>query len=133
MSETSDRDGRGAGEFSEEEGRIHQAGFRIIHDGMKKGLSFDDACAGLQVVDPELRRVIVDDYLKVTIAERHFQGKEPLEEVAADLKLPLERVETARAEMLHEVQKAAAEVYKKQAGEAGFDMGEVGGEEEGKH
>ncbi len=120
-------DPRESGGFTEEEGRIHKAGFKVIYNGMSRGLGFDDACAGLQVVDPELRQVIIDDYLKVTIAERHFQSGESLEEVARSLKIPLRRVEETRASMLREVQDAAAAVYRTQAGEAGFDMEKLDG------
>lgn len=127
MSEEKKDDHRQSGDFTEEEGRIHQAGFKVIHQGLSRGLSFDEACAGLQVVDPELRRVIIDDYLKVTIAERHFQSGESLEEVAGSLKVPVERVEEARQSMLLEVQQSAAQVYRKQAGDAGFDMEKLDG------
>lgn len=109
------------GEFTDEESRIHQAGFKIIFDGLQKGLSFDGACSGLQVVDPVMRSVIMDDYLKVTIAERHFQEEKPLEEVAAELKLPVERVAEKKQEMLSEVQKAAVERFHQEAGTAVFD------------
>ena len=75
------------------------------------------------------KAVIVDDYLKITIAERHFQDEQPLEEVAAFLKIPVDRVEAAKESMLREVQKASLEVYRKQSSNAGFNMESVGGEE----
>lgn len=118
---TADSDGRQSGEFTEEESKIHRAGFKVVFDGMQKGLGFDDACAGLQVVAPGMRQVIIDDYLKVTIAEQHFEAKRPLEEVAADLKLPVERVEAARADMMREVEKAAVDHYRKEGGGSGFE------------
>ena len=121
-----ENEGRQAGEFTEEEGRIHQAGFKVIHEGMSRGLGFDDACEGLKVVDPELRQVIVDDYLKVVIAEQHFQAGKTIEEVADLLRIPVTRVGTAKQEMLREVQQAAVDFYRNQAGEAGFDMKNIG-------
>ena len=125
MSEKSSSDGRHAGEFTEEESRIHHAGFKIIHDGLAAGLDFDTACAGLEVVSPEMRQVIIDDYLKLAIAEAHFQDKHPLEDVAAHLRCPVERLEAAKSEMMAEVRKVAIEQYKKESAESGFDMGDM--------
>ena len=125
MSDSSDSDGRQAGEFTEEESRVHHAGFKIIFDGMEKGLGFDEACAGLDVVDPGMRGVIIDDYLKVTIAERHFQGGEALEKVAESLRVPVERIASGKEEMLGEVRKAAVDVFRKEAGED-FSMEDAG-------
>jgi hypothetical protein len=79
-----------------------------------------------------MRQVIIDDYLKVTIAERHFEAKRPLEEVAADLKLPFERVEAARADMMREVERAAIEHYRSTSSGAGLDPGDGGVTDEGK-
>jgi len=128
MSKKTEEDGRQSGEFTEEEGRIHKAGIKVIHDGLARGLDFDDACAGLEVVDPGMRQVIISDYLKVTIAERHFQASETLEDIAASIKVPVDRVEAAKTAMLQEVKKAAIEFYRKQSGESGFDMDDVDGD-----
>ena len=128
MSKNTEEDGRQYGEFTEEEGKIHVAGIKIIHDGLANGLGFDEACAGLEVINPSMRQVVIDDYLKVTIAERHYQGSETIEEIAASLKVPAERLEKTKVAMLAEVKEAAVEFYRKQAGDAGFDMDDGGGE-----
>ena len=125
MSENDSSDGRQAGEFTDEESRIHHAGFKIIHDGLAAGLDFDTACAGLEVVSPEMRQVIIDDYLKLAVAEAHFQDKHPLEDLAAHLRCPVERLETARDEMMAEVREAAIKQYKKESAESGFDLGDM--------
>jgi hypothetical protein len=126
MPKNTEEDGRQYGEFSEEEGKIHVAGIKIIRDGLGRGLGFDEACTGLEVIDPAMRRVIIDDYLKVTIAERHFQGEESLEDIAASLKVPAQRLEEMKVSMLAEVKEAAVEFYRKQAGDADFDMDDMG-------
>jgi hypothetical protein len=126
MSKKTEEDGRQYGEFSEEEGKVHVAGIKILHDGMEKGLGFDEACAGLDVIDPSMRQIVMDDYLKVTIAERHFQGKEDLDKIAADLKVTEERLEEKKKSMLAEVKEAAVDFYRKQAGDSGFDFDDVG-------
>jgi hypothetical protein len=132
MSENDSSDGRHSGEFTDEESRIHHAGFKIIHDGLAAGLDFDTACTGLKVIDPEMRRVIIDDYLKLAIAEAHFQDKHPLEDVATHLRCPIERLETARSEMMAEVREVAVEQYKKEAAESDFDMGDMSEETPGR-
>lgn len=110
-------EGPSAGGFTAEEERLHEAGFVAIRDGLAAGLGFEQACSRVQADDPDLRRVIVDDFLKVTIAQRHFQGGESAGEVAAALKIPLERVEHARREMLAEVAAASVEVFRRQGGQ----------------
>lgn len=108
--------GPAAGGFTEEEACQHDEGFARIRAGLEEGLGFDEACGRLEIADEGLRRVVADDYLKVTIAERHFQGGAALTEVAAALKLPAERVAAARQEMVSEVARASVEVFRRQSG-----------------
>ena len=61
--------GPSGGGFTEEESRIHQAGFKVIHSGLNRGLGFDEACAGLQVVDPEFRKLI---HKMLVCSQPHF-------------------------------------------------------------
>ena len=107
-----------AGGFNADEERLHEAGFAAIRAGLAEGLGFDAACARVEAADADLRRIIVDDFLKVTIAERHFQAGQGTEEVAAALGVSLERVEFARREMLAEVAAASVEVFRRQSGQA---------------
>jgi len=110
-------DGKSAGAFSAEEERIHDTGFARIQEGLAAGFGFDKACEGIEAPDDELRRIIVDDYLKVTIAQRNFQGGESTSDIAASLGIPVGRVELARREMLAEVAAASVEVFRGQGGE----------------
>lgn len=106
-------------EFASEEERIYDEAVGKIREGVKKALSFDEACALVDVADEELKAAIVDDALKVIIAEMHFVGNRPLAEVAAAIKVPLERLEEAKGEMLRDVEDAAIEQYKLSIGQAG--------------
>jgi hypothetical protein len=115
---TSITEGPPAGGFTPEEERLHQEGFSAIRAGLEAGLDFDEACANVVTADADLRRIIVDDYLKVTIAQRHFQGGESTEAIAAALKISIERVEFARREMLAEVASASVDVFRRQGGQA---------------
>ena len=106
-----------SGGFTAEEERIHEAGFVTICDGLAAGHDFDQACAAVEAADAELRRIIADDYLKVAIAQRHFQGTDSISDIAAALRMPAERVEIARREMLAEVAAASVDVFRRQGGE----------------
>ena len=115
---TSPTEGPTAGGFTAEEDRLHEAGFAAIRGGLAAGLGFDAACARVEGVDPDLRRIIVDDFLKVTLAQRHFQGGEGTAEIAAALGISAERVDFARREMLAEVAAASVDVFRRQGGQA---------------
>ena len=115
MSETTA--GPVAGGFSAEEERLHAEGFAAISAGMAAGLGFDAACGRIEAPDPDLRRIIADDFLKVSIAQRHFQGGESTEQVAGALGISTERVEHARREMLAEVAAASVDVFRRQSGQ----------------
>lgn len=106
-----------SGCFTAEEERLHEAGFAAISAGLAAGLGFDKACAGIEATDAELRRIIADDYLKVAIAQRNFQGTESTADIAAAFGIPAERVECARREMLAEVASASVDVFRRQGGE----------------
>jgi hypothetical protein len=106
-----------SGGFTAEEAQLHEAGIAAIGAGLAAGLDFPKACEAVVASDPELRRVIIDDYLKVTIAQRHFQGSESTEAIAAALGISIVRVESARREMLAEVAAASVDVFRRQGGE----------------
>jgi hypothetical protein len=103
--------------FTAEEERLHEAGFAAIGAGLAAGLGFAEACERVEAADPDLRRIIVDDFLKVTIAQRHFQGGESTAAVAAALKISEERVEYTRREMLAEVAAASVDAFRRQGGQ----------------
>lgn len=106
-------------EFDSEEDRLYEDAVRRIREGVKRSLSFDEAVAAIGVDDPALKADIVDDALKVLIAEMHFAAGRPLAEVAQALRLPLERLERAKREMLRDVEDAAIEQYKTSMGQSG--------------
>jgi len=114
---SSAQEGPAPGAFTAEEERLHEAGFAAISEGLAAGLPFDAACAKIEAGDADLRRIIVDDFLKVTIAQRHFQGGESTEDVASALCVSAERVEFARKEMLAEVAAASVDAFRRQGGE----------------
>lgn len=89
--------------FESEEDKAYRRSFEKIRRGLAGGLDFDSACAAIDVEDKELRKQIIDDMLKVLIAEEHFTKKVSLEELAEKLKISRERLESAKTGMLDEV------------------------------
>lgn len=98
-------------QYSEEEDEIYNAAMEKIRESMGNGLSFSEACSTIDVKDAELRDFIIDDALKIKIAELHFQQGLSLPKVAETLKVPLARIQTAYREMLEDVGNTAADMY----------------------
>lgn len=91
--------------FESEEDRAYRTSFAQIRQGLENNLGFDEACAAIEVEDKDLRRQIIDDMLKLIIAEEHFAKKVPLEELAKRLKLQAESLEAVKEIMFEEVEK----------------------------
>ncbi|MFA5352981.1 MAG: hypothetical protein WC291_02020 [Thermodesulfovibrionales bacterium] len=101
-------------EYSPEEDRIYNEAMAKIRQALSNGLSFDEACAAAEVKDEELRAFIVDDVLKVMIAEMHYQKGILLQDVAEQLKVPLRRINKAHSEMLEDAGITAAKEFLKE-------------------
>jgi hypothetical protein len=102
--------------FKSEEDKAYEGAFAKIREDLARGLDFDAACSGVNVPDENLRKNIMDDMLKVLIAEEHFLRKIPLEDLSRKLNLPVERIETAKAEMLEDVEKSAVDALHREHG-----------------
>lgn len=100
-------------EYTPEEDKIYESAISKIKEAIKNGLNFNEACEVVNVGDPELKRFIVDDALKMMIAEMHYEKGMPLPVVADRLKVPLKAVNIANTEMLEDVGIAAAEMFKR--------------------
>jgi len=90
--------------FSSESEKVYMAALKAVKAGMTKGYDFDSASATVDIQDEQLRQTVLDDVLKVIIAEEHFTKKIPLDQISRTLNLPLERLEKARVEMLEDVE-----------------------------
>jgi hypothetical protein len=97
-------------QYSPEEDRIYSESIAKIREGMKNGLTFDKVCDTLKVEDEELKSFILDDALKIMIAEMHYGKGISLDEVARALNIPMNRVSVASLEMLEDAGVAAAEL-----------------------
>ena len=95
-----------------ENDRVYESAIASMREGLKSGLSFSEACSIMDVTDPELRRFIEDDALKIVIAEMHYGKGTALKELSRMLRLPYAVVYEANIEMLEDAGLSAAEIYK---------------------
>lgn len=102
-----------------EEDKLYSESVNRVKTAVEQGLGFEEASKLVDVQNGETRSLILDDALKIIIAEQHFGKKQPLEKLAKKLKLPVEKLMTARQEMLADVELAAIQKYKEETGQSG--------------
>jgi len=102
--------------FKTETDKIYEEAVSKIREGLEKGLNFDTACSAIDVEDETLRKSIIDDMLKVLIAEEHFDKKIPLADMAKKLKIPVERLESAKSGMLEDVRESSIKAFYRSMG-----------------
>jgi hypothetical protein len=90
-------------QFTDEEGKVYAKGIGIIRSALDNGLRFDVACKMVAVEDQEMKGHIIDDALKIEIAELHFGKGLTLLDVAKKLGVPVHRLMKAREQMLQDV------------------------------
>ena len=92
--------------FLSEEEKVYMNALVQMKASLAKGLDFETASAVVSIADEALKRQVLDDVLKVIIAEEHFVKNSPLDQISRQLNLPIDRLEKARAEMLEDVEKS---------------------------
>ena len=97
--------------FKSETAKIYEKAEATIREKLAQGLDFDRACAAVTVADDELKKSIIDDLLKVLIAEEHFAKGVSLDEMARKLGIAVDRLEKAKAEMLEDVKDASVRAF----------------------
>jgi hypothetical protein len=105
--------------FTEEEDRVYKKSIEIVRSNIGNGVKFDLACEFINVDDHELKGLIIDDALKIEIAELHYGRRIPLRDVAKKLGVPMERLLQASAEMMEDVFQTSEEAVRKQSGDKG--------------
>lgn len=97
--------------LSAEEDRLHDEAIAYLKKTTNSGQPWKKVCDGLRIRDEELKRLILDDFIKITIAERHFQAQEGLKQIAKTLGLPMDVLVKAKEEMFAEVQAVSLQAY----------------------
>ena len=93
--------------------KAYEKAISQIREGLEKGLDFDRACAAVKFDNEELKKHIIDDMLKVIIAEEHYNKNIPLDKLAAALNVSADRLEAAKAEMLEDVKESSIKAFYK--------------------
>jgi hypothetical protein len=99
-------------DYSDEENKIYNEAMAEIMEGLRNGLSFNEACSIVNVQDKDLRGFIEDDALKIIIAEMHYAKGLSLPEVADILKISTETTNKANLEMLEDIEITAIDAYR---------------------
>jgi hypothetical protein len=97
--------------FSSEDDQIYMEALAKVKTGLAKGLDFENAGALIDIKDTALRDAVLDDVLKVVIAEEHFAKNIPLVQISRRLNLPIEHIEKAMEEMFEDVEKSAVDTF----------------------
>lgn len=97
--------------FSQEDDQIHAQGLAHIRDQLKAGVAWSRIREELPVADPELKRIILDDFVKMEVAQRHFNGGESLKQIAKTLRLTLDEMIAIKKSMVEEVTQASVKAY----------------------
>lgn len=98
-------------QYTPEEDRIYEETIAIILQSLKNGLNFKEACSMIRVEDHDLKRFIIDDALKIMIAEMHYSKGLSLQQVSDALNVPIRTIGIANMEMLEDVGITSANFY----------------------
>jgi len=102
--------------FKTETAKMYEKAEAIIREKLAQGLDFDSACAAIAMTDEELRKNIIDDMMKVLIAEEHFAKGISLEDMANKLGISVSRLEEAKKDMLEDVKNSSIKAFYKSLG-----------------
>lgn len=75
---------------------LYDDSIRKIRSAVDKGLSFDEACCLVEITDMDVRESVVNEALKLLVAEMHYRGGMPLKQLALKLRLSLSRLMNAK-------------------------------------
>src|SRR3989338_7161316 len=91
--------------FSTEEDKKYKETVEKIKDAVKSGMGFDQACASVNIEDAGLKKIIIDDALKVLLADMYFMQKLSTDKIAETLKISIERILLPEKAWLEKIKK----------------------------
>lgn len=97
--------------FSDDQERVHAEAIAFLQKKIKKGEAWKKVVEDLHIQDATFKAIILDDFLKILLAERHFQAGEAIKSIARLLHVPVELLEAVKEDMIREVRDASIEVY----------------------
>ena len=105
-------------EFTPEEDKLYMEAVGKYREAIGAGKTLRQAYESYSIADKELESFIQADFLKIMIAERHFEQRQSLEEVASTLGIAPELVKDTHKRMLQEVGVSAATQFSSEYGDA---------------
>lgn len=81
---------------------LRDGSIRKIRNAVEKGRSFHEACSLLDIADVDMRESIINDALKLLVAEMHYGNGMPLKQLALKLRLSLSRLLNAKQKISEE-------------------------------
>lgn len=104
-------------EFTPDEDKIYTEAVNKYREAIDAGKTLRQAYESYSIGDKELESFIQVDFLKIMIAERHFEKRQSLEDVAAALAVSPDLVRDTHKRMLQEVGVTAADQFGREYGD----------------
>jgi hypothetical protein len=105
-------------EFTPEEDKLYVEAVSKYREAIEAGKTLRQAYESYSIVDKELESFIQADFLKILIAERHFEQRQSLDDVAKALAVSPDLVKDTHKRMLQEVGVTAASQFSSEYGDA---------------
>lgn len=97
--------------FSSNNWKTYEYAIKQIRRGLSKGLTYEQACNTLTDIDHDMKIFIIEDFLKILIAEEHFGSGLEIDDMALLLGLPYEKIVASRTAMIEEVDQEIKTLY----------------------
>jgi hypothetical protein len=105
-------------EFTPEEDKLYVEAVNKYREAIEAGKTLRQAYESYSIADKGLEALIQADFLKIMIAERHFEQRQSLDEVAKALAVSPDLVKDTHKRMLQEVGVTAASHFSSEYGDA---------------
>ena len=89
--------------------KIYEHATRIIRKNLDDGQTYEQACKPLNDIDQNLKQFIMDDFLKILIAEEHFGTGVDIDDLALHLGLTYEKIESSRDDLIKDIVRETTE------------------------
>jgi hypothetical protein len=105
-------------EFTPEEDKLYVEAVSKYREAIEAGKTLRQAYESFSIADKELESFIQVDFLKIMIAELHFEQRQGLDEVAKTLDVSPDLVKDTHKRMLQEVGVTAASQFSRDYGDS---------------
>jgi hypothetical protein len=105
-------------EFTPEEDKLYVEAVGKYREAIEAGKTLRQAYESYSIDNKELEALIQADFLKIMIAERHFEQRQSLDEVAKTLAVSPDLVRDTHKRMLQEVGVTAANQFGREYGDS---------------